>query len=95
MKKFLTFVSVAFLLFSCSTAPKENETEISQTEDETIVQLSPDGRGGQTVRIREFEYRGHKYLYMRSRTYYGYFVKSFVHDPDCPCHKQTMVQNGN
>lgn len=34
--------------------------------------------------VREFTYKGHRYLEFKDNYHYG---QGFVHDPDCPCHE--------
>lgn len=34
--------------------------------------------------ISETDYKGHHYIIFREKLNYG---QTYVHDPDCPCHK--------
>ena len=86
MKKVIYIITMALcLLSSCNM--KKIEHKESDTEKEYLYLRN--GRG--TLTIFRFEYDGHKYILFTS----GELKNGFVHDPDCPCHKQYVNKGGN
>lgn len=41
--------------------------------------------GEQEIPYKDFSYKGHHYI-----SWYGLCVSGIVHDPDCPCHLDTL-----
>lgn len=39
--------------------------------------------------IKEFNYKGHRYLLYQRPFGYGGFAVGITHDPDCPCHDES------
>ena len=70
MKKLIIVIVALIALCSCKPA--------SQTRIHTA--------DGVPLRVRKFEYDGHKYIeFSRVLEAYDNYT-GYVHDPDCPCH---------
>lgn len=67
-------IAIFAVLLLCGCEP-ESQTRI-QTED------------GTTLYVREFVYKGHRYIeFGRMKEAYDNYT-GYVHDPDCPCHNE-------
>lgn len=76
---------------SCCEYPIE-ETVSGSEEYVKISIHDPIGEGydyTRTLDITKFEYEGHDYIFMRIMNSDSY--GSFLHDPNCPCHKQEKI----
>lgn len=41
--------------------------------------------------IKEFNYKGHRYLLYQRPFGYGGLAVGITHDPDCPCHERNNI----
>lgn len=79
MKKILYVLLLTMIpvLISC----EENKPKVIENK-ETI-------KSGDYEIIKEFTYKGHHYIsFQEGFSYYSW--GGIVHDPECPCHKDTL-----
>ena len=85
MKKVIYIIAMALCLSSCCSMG-----EIERKKSEVKIEYL-DLKDVSTLDVFRFEYDGHKYILFTS----GELKNGFVHDPDCPCHKQYVNKGGN
>ena len=86
MKKVIYIITMALCLSACCSVGEIGRKESDIKKEKIHL------RGESTLYVCRFEYDGHKYVMFYN---VGASVNGFVHDPDCPCHKQYVNKGGN
>lgn len=84
------FIIIIYTIIATSACASDNDNNIPDNTIEKIYinkeKVFPNINGNIDIRIVNFNYKNHQYLYFLS--YCTNEDSCVIHDPDCPCHQK-------